>query len=256
MTTTRFALALGFALAAPTLGPVARSQDGKPTQVAVKGTTITFDPKTCVAGRGRFPWGLGSCGVNVLGRKDGHCLFEYTQEVEMGETVYLVRVPVESGPVTVKIGRVTRGTSTYDWPVTSFPLDQAKVLRRGSRRGGWSVRVGDTDAFVTVHPAERRSEMAPRKGDTVKFWFDVYDGPQFKGRLPGAPFRPTAEFVIGSDKVWPWLAIAMEGMTVGDRVPVEVPVEVAAGAKEWLPKGSTATVLYLHVSLASTGRGK
>jgi len=27
----------------------------------------------------------------------------------------------------------------------------------------------------------------------VKFWFDLYDGPQFKDRLPGAPFRPTAK---------------------------------------------------------------
>ena len=240
---------------APPKGP-ARPANPASSKVVVEKTALTFDPKTCAEGRGKFFWGLGSCAVRVLGHRDGHCLFEYAQEVEMGATVYLVTVPVDSGPVTVRIDRVTKGTSTYDWPVTSFPLDKAKVLRRGGGRGAWEVRVGDTDAFVTVHPVERRSEMAPRAGDTVKFWFDLYDGPRFKDRLPGAPFRPTAEFVAGSDQVWPWLAIAMQDMTVGDRVPVEVPVAVAGGAKDWLPKGSKATVLYLEVSLVSVGRGK
>jgi hypothetical protein len=240
---------------APPKGP-ARPAAPVSSKVAVEKTALTFDPKTCTEGRGTFFWGLGSCAVKVLGHQDGHCVFEYTQEIEMGTTVYLVRVPVDAGRVVVKIDSVTKDRSTYPWPVTSFPLDKAKVVRRGGGRGRWQVRVGDTDAFVTVHPAERRSEMAPRKGDAVKFWFDLYDGPQFKDRLPGAPFRPTAEFVAGSDQVWPWLAIAVEGMTVGDRRRVEVPAEVAAGAKEWLPKGSSATVLYLEVSLVSAGRGK
>jgi hypothetical protein len=235
---------------------VARPQDAPATKVVVEGQKLTFDPKTCAPGRGRFDWGLGSCTVTVLGRAGGKCRFEYEEEVEMGRTVYLVEVPVGSGPVTVKVDRVTRGGSTYSWPVTSFPLDMAKVVRRGGGRGIMSVRIGDTDAFVSIHPSETRSEMAARKGDRVKYWFDLYDGPRFETRLPGAPFRPVAEFEAGSAGVWPWLAIAAEGMTVGERRRVEVPVAAAAGTAAWLPKGSAATDLYVEVSLVAVGRGK
>src|SRR5262245_23142243 len=85
--------------------PAVQSQDQKTaSQVVVDRTKITFDPKTCTAGRGHFFWGLGSSAVKVLGHKDGHCIFEYTAEVEMGHTVYLVRVPLDSGPVTIEAG--------------------------------------------------------------------------------------------------------------------------------------------------------
>lgn len=224
------------------------------SKVVVGKTTLTFDPKTCTEGRGLFFWGLGSCAVKVLGREGGRCVFEYTEEVEMGATVYLVKVPADAGPVTVKIDTVTKGGGTYDWPVTSFPLDKAKVVRRGGGRGIWSYRVGDTEAFVTVHPSEGRSEMIPATGDAVKFRFELFAGSDFKSGLPGAAFRPTAEFVAGSDDVWPWLRLATEGMAVGDRVRAEVPAEVAEGARGWLPAGSRATVLYLEVGLVSTGR--
>ncbi|MBA4067040.1 MAG: hypothetical protein C0501_25695 [Isosphaera sp.] len=234
--------------------PDARPKEPVPSKVVVGKTSLTFDPKTCTEGRGLFYWGHGSCAVKVLGREGGHCAFEYTEEVEMGATVYLVRVPVDAGPVTVRIDNITKDGSTYDWPVTSFPLDKAKVVRHHGASGFVSERVGDTDAFVTVHPAENRSEMAPQKGDAVKFRFELFDGPKFKNLLPGAAFQPTAEFVAGSDKVWPWLRIATGGMTVGDRRRVEVPAEVAEGAKGWLPAGSRATVLYLEVGLVSAGR--
>jgi hypothetical protein len=110
----------------------ARSQDEKPaSKVVVDKTKITFDPKTCTGGRGHFYWGFGSSAVKVLGHKDGHCVFEYTAEVEMGHTIYLVRVPVGSGPVTIEVGTVKQGETSYPGVITSFPLDKARVLRRG-----------------------------------------------------------------------------------------------------------------------------
>lgn len=251
--TTRFAVALGLAVG---LAAAARTQDAPATKVVVEGQSLTFDPKTCAPGRGQFYWGLGSCAVKVLGRADGKCRFEYTQEVEMGSTVYLVEVPVAAGPVTVKVDRVTRGGSTYHWPVTSFPLDKAKVVRTGGGRGVQRVRVGEPDLFVTVFPAENRSEMAPRKGDAVKCRFELFDGHDFKTPLPGAAARPTAEFVADSDGVWPWLAVVLDGMTVGDRRRAEVPVKAAPAAAAWLPKGSTATDLYVEVSLLSAAPRK
>jgi hypothetical protein len=253
--TTRFAVALGLAVG---LAAAAQPQDAPATKVVVEGQSLTFDPKTCAPGRGQFAWGLGSCAVNVLGRTDGKCRFEYTQEVEMGSTVYLVEVPVTAGPVTVKIDRVTRMGSTYSWPVTSFPLDKAKVIRTAGGAGFRTVRVGEPDLFVTIFPGEgeNRSEMAPRKGDAVKCRFELFAGRDFKTALPGAAFRPTAEFVAGSDAVWPWLAVVLDGMTVGDRRRVEVPVKAAPAAAVWLPKGSTATVLYVEVGLRSVAPRK
>jgi hypothetical protein len=252
--TSKFAVALGLAVGLSAAD--AQPQDAPATKVVVAGQSLAFDPKTCAPGRARFDWGLGSCTVTVLGRAGGKCRFEYEEEVEMGRTVYLVEVPVGAGPVAVKIDRVTQGTSTFDWPVASFPLDKAKVVRRGGGRGIMSVRIGDTEAIVTVHPSEARSEMAARKGDRVKYRFELFDGPRFETPLAGAPFQPTAEFEAGSAGVWPWLAIAAEGMTVGERRRVEVPVAAAAGAAAWLPKGSPATDLYVEVGLAAVGRGR
>src|SRR6476469_7926889 len=98
------------------------SQDQRPSsQIVVDKKKLTFDPKTCTEGTGQFFWGHGSCAVKVLGHKDGDCVFEYDAEVEMGRTVYLVRVPVNSGPVSIAEGIVRRGETSYTGIITSFP---------------------------------------------------------------------------------------------------------------------------------------
>jgi hypothetical protein len=227
-----------------------------PSAVVVDGETIRFDPKSCTQGRGQFFWGLGSCAVKVLGREGGRCVFEYTQEIEMGATVYLVRVPVDSGPVTVKIESVTERGSTFPWPVTSFPLDEARVVRRGGGRGRWEVRIGDTEDFVGLGPNERRSEMEPRRGDRVKFRFRVFDGPEFERLAPGVSSDLATEFVVGNGKGWAWLETAMEGMTVGDSRQVEVPLRAAEGARQWLPDPNAAKTFYVEIRLVSLERAK
>jgi hypothetical protein len=230
--------------------------EGPSSKVVVDKKKLTFDPKTCTEGHGLFFWGHGSCAVKILGHKDGHCVFEYTEEVEMGHTIYLVRVPVDSGPVTIEEGTVTKGKTSYTGIITSFPLDKAKVVRRGGPGGHWEVRVGDTDEFVGFGPAERRSEMEPRKGDTVKFRFLVYDGPDFKRRMPNARFDPSVEFVVGGGKAWAWLETAMEHMTVGDARQVHVSIKIAEGAKKWLPDPDAVKTLYVEIRLVSLERAK
>jgi hypothetical protein len=236
---------------------IARPQDKKPSaKVVVDKTRITFDPKTCTEGRGHFFWGLGSCAVKILGRKDGHCVFEYTAEVEMGVNVYLVRVPVDSGPVTIEVGRIQEGKTSYNGVITSFPLNKARLLRSGGPFGYWKVRVGDTDKFVRLGPAERRSEMEPRKGDTVKVRFRVFSGPEFKDRLPNAVIDPSIEYVVGAGTAWAWLETAMADLTVGDSRQVEVPIKVAEGAKKWLPDSYWNETLYVEIRLVSLERAK
>ncbi len=234
-----------------------RTQDKKPSsKIVVEKTRITFDPKTCTEGRGHFFWGLGSCAVKILGQKDGHCVFEYTAEVEMGVKVYHVRVPVDSGPVTVEVGKIQEGKTSYTGVKTSFPLGKARLIRSGGPFGFWQVRVGDTDEFIHVGPAEGRSEMEPRKGDRVKVRFRVFSGPDFKDRLPNAVIDPSVEYVVGSGKAWAWLETAMEDLTVGDSRQVEVPVKIAQGAKKWLPDSYKGDTLYVEIRLVSLERAK
>ncbi|MGE3808931.1 MAG: hypothetical protein AB7K24_30065 [Gemmataceae bacterium] len=216
------------------------------SKVVVGKTKISFDPKTCTEGHGQFFWSFGSVAVEILGHKDGHCLFRYSHEMEMGATIYHVRVPVDSGMVTIEEGAT--GIST------SFPLDKARIMRHGGAKGYWEVRVGDTDAFVWFGPTRAPSALEPRKGDRVKFRCRVYDGLEFKKRLPNAAADPSVEFVVGAG--WPWLETAMEHMTVGDTRQVEVPIKIADDAKKWLPDPNAAKSICVEIRLVSLERAK
>jgi hypothetical protein len=102
------------------------------TGVVVEKATLKCDPGHAWRERAFFFGGHGSCAVKVLGHRVGQCEFAYTDEIEMGATTYLVRVSIDGGTVAVKIDRVTKEGSTYEWPVTPFSLDQAVVVRRGA----------------------------------------------------------------------------------------------------------------------------
>lgn len=110
---------------------VEESPTSSPVIVAQK--KLTFDPKTCTSGRGLIYGGLGSAAVKVLRHEDGDCVFEYMHEIEMGVTIYLVRVPLDSGPVTVQVNE----RSDF---ITSFSLDKASILRQGNiHEVGWPL---------------------------------------------------------------------------------------------------------------------
>jgi hypothetical protein len=250
MVNARTLVAIGVILA---IGPnqAAWSQDKKAsTKIVVEKTKITFDPKTCVEGRGVIFWGHGSSSVKIIGQQDGHCVFEYIAEVEMGQAHYVIRVPVDSGPVTVSTDPLGMGITT------SFPVDKSKVVRRGGGHGAWEVRVPGTDEFVGYRPGEQRSEMEPRPGDKVKFRVRVYDGREYTKVLPMTEPHPAVEFVVGSGKGWPWLETAMEFMTVGDRRQVHVPAKVAPDLRKWLTDAKVSETLYVELSLVSLERGK
>lgn len=237
--------------------PVTPPGKGSSSAVVVEGTKLSFDPKTCTEGHRRVDWGLGSYGVNILGHKDGQCLFEYFYGGELSPVSYhLVKVPLDSGPVTIKRDMVKKGKETFQDTVTSFPLDQAKLVRIEDSSGSQEVRVGDTDEFVKFRIEENRSEMRPRTGDAVKFVCRVYDGPEYKAVRQRAGFTYfTAEFVVGSATGWQWLESAMAGITVGDRRRVQVPMAVADAAKSWPPDGYVEKVMFVEVQLMSAVRG-
>jgi hypothetical protein len=168
---------------------LARS-DKASAKVIVPKEKVTFDPKTCAAGSaGGLSDGNGTGSVKILGRRDGHCEFDYFTSGCGGVTSHY-RCKVPYGGI-VKIEIVNGSIQT------SFPLDKAKLLR--STGPVIEILVGDTGEYVKYHPHERRSEMELRKGDKVKFRFRVYDGAEFKQLLPKAAFDPSVEFVVGSE---------------------------------------------------------
>jgi hypothetical protein len=209
---------------------------------------VVFDPKTAKIGDGGgVTDGCSGVGVQIVGRKDGKCQFAYNMSGCGGcQAFYRGEVPLDGGLVTIDVfnGGIRN----------SFPDKHLTLVRT---TGPYiTVLVEGTGEFVTYYHSERRSEMTPRKGDKVKLRFQVYNGQEFKQPLPSSAYYPTVEFVVGSGKHWPWLEVAMEEMTVGDRRQISVPVKIAEGAKKWLPAGSAAKVLYLEMSLISVERAK
>jgi hypothetical protein len=121
-------------IAAPPAKAAEVEESPTSSPVIVEKKKLTFDPKTCTSGRGLIYGGLGSAAVKVLRHEDGDCVFEYMHEIEMGVTIYLVRVPLDSGPVSVQVDE-TRTDFT-----TSFSLDKASILRQGNiHEVGWPL---------------------------------------------------------------------------------------------------------------------
>lgn len=228
------------------LGPAAQPQVS--TKVAATKESITFDPKTCTTGSAGISTGTQGARLKVLGRRGDQCEFDYVTDGCGGcFAYYLVHVPVGSGIVRVEI---VNGTIK-----TSFDLEkQAKLLRTTGPQV--TVLVGNTGEYVTYQPSQRASEMTPAQGDRVRYRFRVYTSRAFKEVLTGAAFDTPVEVVVGSEKLWPWLATAAENMTIGERRNVQVPMKIAEGARDWLPKTFTESTIYLEVALVHLERAK
>ncbi|MBM79541.1 MAG: hypothetical protein CMJ78_02970 [Planctomycetaceae bacterium] len=114
-----------------------QSEPPTPTTITVTKEELRFDPKTVKPSKATLGWGLGSGTVEVLGREAGSCLFEYTDEIEGGYSVYKVSVPVDSGPVWVRYeNSIDYGTYTESGLLTSFSLEKARKVRTGNLHEG------------------------------------------------------------------------------------------------------------------------
>jgi hypothetical protein len=221
--------------------------DAPSSQITATREVITFDPRTCTEGTAYISTGVQGARVNVLGRKGGSCAFEYVTDGCGGCFAhYRCAVPVDSGPVRVW---VENGSIK-----TSLKPGQMKLVR--TTGPAVTVLVGDTGEYVWHNNSQRASDMAPAKGDRVRFRFRLYATEEFKNHLQGAHFDPRVEFEWGAGQAWPWLEAASEGMTVGERRHVRVPTSIAAGAKEWLPKSYAGTTLFVEAALVNLERAK
>lgn len=214
--------------------------------------SISFDPKSCLRGGAGFGWGLGSEGVNVLGRKDGQCIFDYHTECEGGYAVYRVSVPVDGGPVKVEL---KNGSI-----VTSFSLDDAKLLRSrnilldlGKPRPGalnWRQQsVPDTDYVNYVADVLAGKGEAADDGDRVTVRYTLYADDAFDFTLPDVEKNRAVEFTIGTGEVGPGLEAAANGMTVGSKRRVRMREEVADRIVKDLGGIQPNTMLAIEIEL-------
>ena len=188
----------------------ARSKSGS-SAVTVDGNKLTFDPKTCTRGSGGVAHGLGSVRVNVLRHEDGNCVFEFNREIEGGYSVYLCRVPVDGGPVTVT-----------GW-TTSFPLDKCLMVRQGNVLNGQSSvlyrdqPIPGTDRYLLRSETEAGKGTPPKAGQKIRLRANVYSDGGFGERAKNAKPDQSVEFVLGTGKPWTWLDVAVTGALVGEK---------------------------------------
>lgn len=221
------------------------------TPIMVEGKRLSFDPKTCTRGEAGFDWSLGSVRVKVLGHKKEHCLFDFTEEVEGGYTVYRCRVPLDSGPVTIEEGTVQNGESTATGIVTSF-VKGDHIVRRGNFFDGWQdVLVEKTNHYVSIQPEGGQAGPPVPPGAKLVLRFRIYADDSFAAYADGAKQRQEVTTVLGEPHEWKWVAPAVEGITLGERRRLRIHSRIAGGAKEWQPTLLDGQSLYLEMELIS-----
>lgn len=218
-------------------------------QLNVSKQKISFDPKTVEVGAVGQLQGLMEVRVKILSRKDDKCVFE-SSSIGCGGVAHIqhFEVPVDAGRVAVEWPEA--GGTTFSFPKT------ARMIYSRSRFSGVRALVPGTDEYVEFTLGSPASEMHPQKGDKIKFRYLVFDSPKFEKHLATADFTQRVEFEVGSNKVWPWLVLAMEEMTVGDTRRVQVPVKIADGATKWLREPEKSKTLYAEIRLVSIERAK
>ena len=227
--------------------PVKQPHEKTPSSpITVTKSSISFDPRTCFAGSAQLNWFFGFSRVEMLGHQGNECVFKYIADVEMGEAHYLVRVPLDSGLVTINNdpNRPKMGI------VTSFDLKNAKRLKHGnSGLRIWSVQIGDTGEEVSYRITDMpKSEMLPRAGDKVRMRVTFYEDTQQKKLcVPGVSQTPY-EFVVGSG-TYPLLDAAMDELTVGDTRQFSFPRKARGNLKTDLSDDKFGEKLYAEIQL-------
>lgn len=189
-------------------------QRAQGTRITVEKQSLSFDPRTVMRGQAGFGWGLGSVGVAILGREDGFCIFNYTDEVEGGYTIYRCRVPLDKP---VRIYEDNGGI------VTSFPLDEAKLIGGGNillprddppgpqfkmpQRGVPETGYVNYQGDAIIGPG-----AAAEKGKRVTIRYRLFADRTFTTAFVGVARSHDLTFTIGESDTGPGVEVAVLGM--------------------------------------------
>ncbi len=219
-------------------------------------TGLEFDPATAAPGQAGFGWGLGSSSVNIIGRRDGQCLFDYSSEVEGGWILYRVSVPVDGPPVKVYEDNCAI--------VTSFSLAEAKELRQGNvhfapadealkelllRAPNTQLSVPETDFVNYIRDSKTGEGDAALEGDEVRITYQLFVDTTYSEPRPGFEEPQELKVRLGEFKVGRGLDFAIRGMRPGGVRWVSMREEVAdefrRAAGGWQPSGTVAAEIRL-----------
>jgi hypothetical protein len=240
---------MGIWLAFSVCSPASWHSAEKLPPLNVSKQKISFDPKTVAVGATGHYLGLMEARVTILARDEMKCTFEYDSTGCGGvSNKQRIEVPITDGPVVFDFSEKATGENSL--PKT------ARVIYSRNNLFGVRALVIDTDEYIEYTLGSPQSDMHPQKGDTVKFRYLVYESAKFDRHLATADITHKVEFVMGSDNMWPWLAQAMEEMSVGDERRIQVPVKVAAGAIKWLKEPEQTKTIYATIRLVSIERAK
>ncbi len=186
---------------------------------------LSFDPATCKRGSAGFGWGLGSVRVEILGREKGHCIFDFTNEIEGGYLVHRCKAPVTTRQVKIYVDNGDIATS--------FDLKQSKVVASGNlllhgpdaKAPKWSAQSVTGTSYVNyVSPLEPGKGAAAKQGDQVTLRVTLLASDL---KTPWIGVKPLEiSFALGEDKVDPAIAAAAEGMKPGGAILAKVRSEV------------------------------
>ncbi len=227
--------------------PAADQSEEKLPPLNVSKQKISFDPKTVDVGAMGHFLGLMEVRVTILSRSEKNCVFEcYSLGCGGISATERIEVAVAEGPVVFDFSEVATGAN-------SLPKS-ARVIYSRNHFSGVRALVAGTDEYIEYTLDSPQSEMYPQKGDKVEFRYLVFDSATFDHHLATADFTRKVEFEMGSDKLWPWLAQAMEAMSVGDERRIQVPVKIADGAIKWLREPEKSKTIYASIRLVSLER--
>ncbi|WP_161604763.1 FKBP-type peptidyl-prolyl cis-trans isomerase [Roseiconus nitratireducens] len=225
---------------------------GKATLIDVDGSSLEFDPNTCVRGQAGFGWGLGSVQVNVHGRDRGFCIFDYRNEIEGGFQVYRCRAPVDGPPVKVVVDNGS--------VATSFSLEEAKLIRSGNMHFGpdddadmpvamEQQHVPDT-SYVNYFADVVEGAGAPVDADSrVTIAYTIYVDNYFATEFVGVERNRSLDFTLGRRQVGRGMETAVRGMKEGGKRRVMIRNEVAPKMSKDLGGVQPQTVLAIEIDL-------
>jgi len=249
--TTAILIGLPVVLLTTPPGKLAGQPPGKPeprllTPILVEKSSLTFNPATCMRGSAGFGWGLGSVQVNVLGRENGHCVFDFTNEIEGGYTVYRCQAPVM-----VKEVRIYEQNGDIQ---TSFDLKAAKIVGGGNLlmdlpqadAPRWTVQSVPGSGYVNyVTTRSTGKGAASKKGDQITIRYTLL-ADDLKTPLPGAGPQELT-FAIGAGKVDPGIETAATGMQRGAVILAKIRSEVLPQLSKQLGGVQPQTQLVLQI---------
>ncbi|HEV7403903.1 MAG TPA: hypothetical protein VGO11_13280 [Chthoniobacteraceae bacterium] len=212
----------------------------EPSPIAIKGTRLTFDPKTATPpAKGGFGWGNGSVVVTILPRHDNQCRFDYQWEIEGAGSyvIHRVAVPLDSGPVVIDAAQHADPEHGWSGVYTSFTERQARLYRRATH--DWLIDpLEGTPESVSHRPLRAGDADRPLQPDDrvqVRCVLYLEYAGQFQNRAPDKVQPKPFTVPLTGDTPWKWIQHLLQEMKLYELREVWVPSIIAGPARNWLP---------------------